>query len=151
MHAATPNIVGATMLGVVSSVCTQPKTTDFFARASHFFVHFFAVTLHDTKWKCLTSRFVEDVNTKQRRSFSFPQPLYSFLEELQQLFQHLTRWNKRDKFGSSPNSFFKWRFRILRRLFCLSSLMIDPKHSVLGYVHAALDAVENSCEGLLNA
>ena len=36
-------------LGVVSSVCTQPKTTDFFARASHFFVHFFAVTLHDTK------------------------------------------------------------------------------------------------------
>ena len=25
-HAVTPNIVGATMLGVVASVCTQPKT-----------------------------------------------------------------------------------------------------------------------------
>ena len=27
-----------------------------------------------TRWKCLTSRFMEDVNTKQRLSFSFPEP-----------------------------------------------------------------------------
>ena len=27
-HATTPNIVGATMLGVVAPVCTQPKTPD---------------------------------------------------------------------------------------------------------------------------
>ena len=51
--------------------------------AALFLVHFFAVTLHDTKRKCVTSGFVEDVNTKRRLSFSFPQPPYSFLAELQ--------------------------------------------------------------------
>ena len=62
---------------------------------------------------------------------------------------HLTRWNKRDKFGSSPNSFFKWRqfcsFRCRSLLLELpSGCLIDSKH-FLGYVHAALDAVGNSC------
>ena len=34
-HATTPNIVGATMLEVVASVCTQPKTSNFLV--THYF------------------------------------------------------------------------------------------------------------------
>ena len=37
-----------------------------FARASRFFIHFFARFCTTTTWKCLISRFMEDVN-KQRR------------------------------------------------------------------------------------
>ena len=33
-----------------------------------------------TKWTRLLSSFVEDVNTRQRLSFSFPEPRYSLLE-----------------------------------------------------------------------
>ena len=42
-----------------------------FARASRFFVHFFAVTARLQREKF--SRFVEDVNTRQRLPFSFPE------------------------------------------------------------------------------
>ena len=33
-----------------------------------------------TTWKCLISRLVEDVNTRQRLSFSFPELWYNLLE-----------------------------------------------------------------------
>ena len=76
-----------------------------------------------TTWKYLTSRFVEDVNTRQRLAFSFPELWYSLLEfNSRENCQHLinwTRWNKRDKVWSSATSLFKWRFRSRRRRCCL--------------------------------
>ena len=51
-----------------------------FARASRFLVHFFAVTARLRCENALISRFVEDVNTRQRLSFSFPELWYSLLE-----------------------------------------------------------------------
>ena len=76
---------------------------------------------------CLFSRFVEDVNTRQRLCFSFPELWYSLLEfNSSKIYQHLTnwtRWNKRDKVWSSANSHFKWRFRSRRRFCCLNSLL----------------------------
>ena len=64
-----------------------------------------------TTWKCLISRFVEDVNTRQRLSFSFPELWYSLLEfNSRKNCQHLTNWmswNKRDKVWGRANSFFK--------------------------------------------
>ena len=81
-----------------------------------------------TTWKYLTSRFVEDVSTRQRLSFSFPELWYSLLEfNSGKNCQHLTnwtRWNKRDKVWSGANSLFKWRFLSRRRRRCLSSLYI---------------------------
>ena len=76
--------------------------------------------------KSLTSRFMEDVNTRQRRSFSFPELRCSLLEfKSRENCQHLknwTRWNKRDKVRSSANSLFKWRFRSRHGRCCLSSV-----------------------------
>ena len=50
---------------------------------------------------CLISRFVEDVNTWQRLSFSFPERRWSLLESMQpqkKKCRHFTSWwNKRDK------------------------------------------------------
>ena len=86
-----------------------------------------------TTWNCLISRFVEDVNTRQRLSFSFPELWYSLLEfNSRKICQHLTNWtswNKRDKVWSSANSLrerrkssllFKWRFRGRRHGCCLT-------------------------------
>ena len=58
-----------------------------------------------TTWKCLNSRFVEDGNTGQPPSFSFPELWYSPLEfnskrNCQRL-TNQTRWNKRDKFEAA--------------------------------------------------
>ena len=79
-----------------------------------------------TTWKCLISRSVEDVNTTERLSFSFPELWYSLLEfSSRNNCQHLTnwmRWNKRGKVWSSANSLFKWRIRSRRRRCCLSSI-----------------------------
>ena len=44
------------------------KKNNNFARASRIFVHFFARFCTTTTWKCLISRFMENVN-KQRRNF----------------------------------------------------------------------------------
>ena len=79
------------------------------------------------KQQCLISRFVEDVNTRQRLSFSFPQLWYSPLEfNSRRICQHLTNgtgWNKRDNVWSSANSLFKWRFRSRRHYCCVRSLL----------------------------
>ena len=76
-------------------------------------------------WKCQISCFVEDVNT-QGLSFSFPELWYCLLEfNFRKVCQHLTSWtswNKHNKFWSSANWLFKWRFRSHCRHFCLSSL-----------------------------
>ena len=44
------------------------KQNNNFARASHFFCTFLSRFYMTTTWKCLISRFMEDVN-KQRRNF----------------------------------------------------------------------------------
>ena len=58
-----------------------------------------------TTWKCLISRFVEDLNTRQRLSLSFPEVRCSLLEfNSRKIWQHLTnstRWNKGDKFAAA--------------------------------------------------
>ena len=93
-----------------------------FARASRFFC--LRCMTFTTTWKCLISRFVEDVNTR-RLSFSFSELWYSLLEfNSRKICQHLTnwtRWDMRDKVWSSTNSLFKWRFRKRRRCCCLNS------------------------------
>ena len=82
-----------------------------------------------TTWKCLIWRFVEDVNTRQRLSFSFPELWYSLLEfKSRKKYQHLTNWtswNNCDKVWSSATSLFKWRFRSRRCRCRLSSLLLN--------------------------
>ena len=72
---------------------------------------------------------MEDVSTRQRLSFSFPELWYNPLEfNSGKNCQHLTnwtRWNKRDKVGRSATSLFKWRFLSRRRRRWLSSLIIS--------------------------
>ena len=73
------------------------------------------------------SRFVEDVNTRQRLAFSFSELCYSCLEfnSRKKNCQHLTNWmswNKRDKVWSSANSYFNRLFLSRRRRCCFSSL-----------------------------
>ena len=79
-----------------------------------------------TTWKCLISRFVEDGNTRQRVSFSFPELWYSLLEfSSRKSCQHLrnwARWTKRETVWSRATVLFQWRFRGRRRPCCLSSL-----------------------------
>ena len=70
---------------------------------------------------------VDDVNTRQWLSFSFPELWYSLLEFTQEKFQcqHLTNWtswNKNDKVWSSAKTFYKWRFRSSRHVCCSSTL-----------------------------
>ena len=87
-----------------------------------FCTHFLCRHCTTSTWNFLISHFVEDVNTRQRVSFSFPELWYSILEfNSRKNCQHLTnrtRWNKRDKVWSSANSLFKWRFRSRRRRCC---------------------------------
>ena len=90
------------------------------ARASRFFVHFLPRTT--TTWKCLISRFVENVNTRRQLYFSFSEPPRKNCQRL----TDWTRWNKRDTVWSSTTSLFKWRFSSGRRRCCLSSLLF-PK------------------------
>ena len=86
---------------------------------STLFCTFFCRHCTTTTWKCLISRFVENVNTRQR--------LYSILEfNSRKNWQYLTswtRWNKRDKVWSSVNSPFNWRFRSRSCRCCLNSVM----------------------------
>ena len=80
-----------------------------------------------TRWKSLISRFVKDVNTRQRLSFSFLGLRYTLLEfNSRKNCKDLTNWmrqNKRNKVWNSATSLFKWRFRSRRHRCCLSSLL----------------------------
>ena len=83
-----------------------------------------------TTWKCLISRIVEVVNTKQRLCFSFPELGYTFLEfnsrkkKNCQYLTNWTTWNKRDEVWSSATSHCYCRLRSRRLRCCLSSLII---------------------------
>ena len=74
-------------------------------------------------WKCRISRW-QDVNTRQRLSFSFRDLRYSPLEfNSRKVRQHLTNWtrrNKPDKVWSGANSLSKWRFCNHRSRCCFS-------------------------------
>ena len=93
-------------------------------------------------WKYLISRFVEDVNTRQWLSFSFPELRCSLLEfKSKPIRQHLvnwTRWNKRDKIWKRADLLFMWRFHTRRhcRRICLSSLMSSVTLSSIMNMHA---------------
>ena len=101
-----------------------------FARVSRFFCTFLCRHCTTTMWNVLIPPFLENVNTRPRLSFSFPELRYSLLEfnSRKKLCQHLTNWTRRNKrylVWSSLNSPFKWRFHSHRRLCCLSSLLIS--------------------------
>ena len=65
-----------------------------FARASRLFCTFLSRRCAAATWTCLISRFVEDGNTRQQLSFSFPELWYS-PSEFNSTYDKL-RWNKRD-------------------------------------------------------
>ena len=81
------------------------------ARASRFFVHFFAVTERLQRENTWFLVLWKNVNTRQRLSFSFPEHRYSLLEfNSRENCQHLmnwTRWNKCDNVWNSAASLFK--------------------------------------------
>ena len=122
------------MTATATATRRRKKTRDLdlqnnnFARASPFFCTFLCRRCTTTKWKCLISRFVEDVNSR-RLFFCFPELWYSLLEfNSRKICQHFMNWmscnwDKRDKVWSSANSLFKWRSRNRRRHCCLSSLL----------------------------
>ena len=82
-----------------------------------------------TMWNVLIPPFLENMNTRPRLSFSFPELRYSLLEfNSRKYCQHLTDWTRRNKrylVWSSLNSPFKWRFHSRRRRCLLSSLLIS--------------------------
>ena len=98
-----------------------------FARASRFFVDFFAVTVR--VWRetsCPNFYVFWRTWTQDRLSSYFPELWFSPLElNSRNVCQHLTnwtRWNKCGKLWSSANSLSKWRFRSRRLCCCLSFL-----------------------------
>ena len=98
------------------------------ACASHVFVDFLTVTARVQRENAYwISRYVKDMNTKQRLPFSFPELRYGLLDFNScrncQPLTNWTRWKKRDKVWSSATSLFKWRFRNRLRRCSLSSLL----------------------------
>ena len=89
---------------------------------------FFRRRCTTTKWKCMISRFVEDGNTRQQLSFSFPELWYSSLEfnseKKRQNFKKIKSWNKSDEVWSSADSLFGWNFRCRCGLRWLNSLIL---------------------------
>jgi len=69
---------------------------------------------------------MEDVNSRHRISFSFPELQYSLLElNSRKYCQHLTNWttwNYRGKVWSNLTSLFEWRFRSRRCRCCSRSV-----------------------------
>ena len=103
-----------------------------FARASRFFVHFFAFTAR-LRYESAKLLVLWRTWTKTN-DFIFLEPWYSLLEfnsriVCQQL-TNWTRWNKRDKVWCSANSLFKWRFRNRCRRCCLSSLLMERRRNL---------------------
>ena len=81
-------------------------------------------------WKCLISHFVEDMNTRQQLSYSFPELWYSPLEFNSKTkwptFDELNiRWNKGNKVWGSIHSFLSHVFVTAAIVhWCLSYLVI---------------------------
>ena len=95
------------------------KESHKFARPSRFSCTFFFRHCTTTTWKCLISRFMEDVN-KRRRIFLSLSRLECCPQEInsREFLPHVTssvNWNKREKVWENASSFQKWRFRCRRR------------------------------------
>ena len=92
-----------------------------------FFCIFLCRCCTPTTWNFLFSRIVEDVNTRQQFSFSFPELRYNPLEfnprKNRYYLPNWTRWNKFDKVWSSVNILFEWRFCSCRRRCCFKSFL----------------------------
>ena len=95
------------------------KQNNNFARASHLFAHFFSRFCTTTTWKCLISRFMENVNKERRNSMSPLSELGYGPQEFnsRRVRQHLTKLvcrNNWDKDWKNANSLFKRRYRCHR-------------------------------------
>ena len=96
----------------------------------HAFCTFLCRRRTTTTWNCLISRFVENGNTRQQLSFSFPELWYSPLEFKSKPFDNIWRI-KRDgisaiKFEAARIHFLSdvfVRSRRRRRRWCLNSLL----------------------------
>ena len=94
----------------------------------HAFCTFLCRRRTTTTWNCLISRFVENGNTRQQLSFSFPELWYSPLEFKSKPFDNIWRI-KRDgisaiKFEAARIHFLSDVFvRSRRRRWCLKSLL----------------------------
>ena len=76
-----------------------------------------------TSWKCLISRFVEDGNTRQQLSFSFPELWYSTPKKIVNICRIKRDEISAMKFEAAWIRFFKWCFPSRHRRCCLSSLI----------------------------
>ena len=94
------------------------KTTTSHARASHFFCTFLYRFYTTTTWKCLISRFIEDVNKQRRNFISLSELGYGHLKfSFRRVRPHLTKYvgrNNRYKDWKNANSLFKQRSRCRR-------------------------------------
>ena len=94
----------------------------------HAFLYISLPSLHDYNVKVLKSRFVEDGNTRQQLSFSFPELWYSPLKfNFKNISANIWR-NKRDgisaiKFEAARIHFLSDVFAAVARRCCLSSLI----------------------------
>ena len=100
-----------------------------FARASRF-LYISLPSLHDYNVKVPNFTFCRG-REQTTTTFFFFSELQSFRIQLQKICRYLinwTSWNKRDKFWSSANSLFEWRFRNRRCRCCLRSISswMDP-------------------------
>ena len=102
-----------------------------------FFLYISLQSLHDCDVKLFNFTFLENVNTRQRLSSSFPELRLWSPFSIRKVWQHLTNWarhNKHDEAWSSAYSLFKWRFRNRRRPCCLSSLTVSSDVSPQGNI-----------------
>ena len=109
----------------------------YFGRALRFFLYISLQSLHDCDVKLFNFTFLENVNTRQRLSSSFPELRLWSPFSIRKVWQHLTNWarhNKHDEAWSSAYSLFKWRFRNRRRPCCLSSLTVSSDVSPQGNI-----------------
>ena len=85
------------------------QNNNFYVHHAFLFISLPSLHDYDLKVRYLISRFVENVNTRQRFSFSLPElrcsPLeFIFNKSRQHLSNIWTRWNRRDKVWNSANS-----------------------------------------------
>ena len=95
-----------TVIGLLS------KTTSLHTHPLRFFGTFLCRYFTITTWKCLISRFMEDVN-KRRRNFLSLSKLECGSQEINSRGGNLftAKWNKRDRVWKNANLSEKWRFR----------------------------------------
>ena len=106
---------------------SSATTTTKAGKMSRFFCRFLSCHYKTTTWKCLISRFLEDMKARQRLSFSYLELRYSLLESYsRKLCQHLKKWtiyNKRLK----QHDFALFGVAVF--LSCLSYLLMEHQET----------------------